>query len=598
MNSVAQLCFCNSGKKLSECCFSKNNLTIERHWCAIKSRITYEFIFTHQNNVEFEKNIIPWIGEERMLSLKKSNSTLPLFEMITDAYYFTANKREWGYFLMEKMKEIVQPRSHNIFSKWKEPIFFIGQIIGFMYEFVIVKHVMTDEIIYIQDLDIDESKLNFVIVCQLLAGANENFYTKLNTALIIDSKDRAFIDELNGLIKQSKEQGLQEFYEKHILDCLDLIFPVGESIVESEECNQIDHTEIIIQLEYELNRMGVNNEDLIIVFEKYLIEVESVQKVRTRKKQALIAGIIDFAIKYDFIPKMMTKKKLGELYNISTSTITRKSQKISLYFEEAFDFSLIEQMRQSKQRIGTDATEEEFTKWQVEKQMEKLAFTNEFDRKRMEKAVKGIPYNPQKKQLKAQKYAYEAYCARNQKRRWDLAALAYSKDPNNIDARIILSENQDIKERVQLLQSIACSDYLERTVLLKITLDYQIGEYESALETIELLPEKLLQRNKMLHYFKTVLYVLNNKFTSKQQILDQLPNQLNPMEVWLCYSIANYLKWEDAERFEIEAIALNRFVSHYLQNGKAPFGFPTNSYFENGDLNEAKIIFFLISPLF
>lgn len=598
MNSVGQLCFCNSGKKLSECCFSKNNITIERHWCAIKSRITYEFIFTHQTKGEFEKLIVPWLGESRMAALSKSKSDLPLFEMVTDAYYFTANKREWGFFLMKKMKEIVQPKSHIMLSKWKEPVFFIGQIIDFIHDFVIVKDVMNDEIVYIQNLEVDESKLHSIIVCQLLSGANPNFYTKLNTALFIDAKDLDFLEAIKQLIDQSNQTTMQDFYEQHILDCLDIILPNGESIVESEACNQIEHTESIIQLEYELNRMGVNNEDLIIVFEKYLIEVENVQRVRTRKKQALIAGIIDFAIKYDFIPKMMTKKKLGEFYEISTSTITRKSQKISLYFEEVFDFSLIEQMRQSKKRIGTDATQEEFTKWQVKKQMEKLVFTNELDRKRMEKAVQEIPYNPQKKQLKAQKYAYEAYCARNQKRRWDLAALALSKDPKNIDAQIILSENQEIPERIQLLNNLECSDYSERTVLLKITLYFQIGAYEEALKTIELLPESLLQKTKILHYFKTVLYVLFKKISTEQEIHDYLPNKLNPMEAWLCYSVAHYLKWQSEDRFEAEANSLNRFVPFYLKMGKAPFGFPTNSYFENGDLNEAKIIYFLISPLF
>jgi len=597
VNSVGQLCFCNSGKKLSECCFSKNNLTIERHWSAIKSRITYEFIFSHQTKEAFEKLISPWLGENRIAALLNSKSELPLFEMVTDAYYFTANKREWGFFLMKKMKEIVQPKSHIMLSKWKEPMFLIGQIIDFVHDFVIVKDVMNEEIVYVQNLDVDESKLNSVIVCQLLSGANPKFYTKLNTALIIDSKDFGFIDELNQMIELSNQTVLQDFYEAHILECLDLILPIGESLVESDECNQIEHTESIIQLEYELNRMGVNNEDLMIVFEKYLFEVESLQKVRTRKKQALIAGIIDFAIKYDFIPKMMTKKKLGEQYNISTSTITRKSQKISLYFEEVFDFSLIEQMRQSKKRIGTDATQEEFTKWQVEKQMEKLVFTNELDRKRMEKAVQEIPYNPQKKQLKAQKYAYEAYCARNQKRRWDLAALALSKDPKNIDARIILSENQEITERIQLLNNLACSDYLERTVLLKITLYFQIGDYQSALDTIELLPEQLLQKTKILHYFKTVLYVLFKKISKEQELLEILTNPLKPMEAWLLYAIAHYLNWEDKERFETEAKTLNRFVPFYVSMGKEPFGFPTNSYYENGDLNEAKIIYFLISPL-
>ncbi|MEG0380368.1 MAG: hypothetical protein RR603_01565, partial [Kurthia sp.] len=160
MNSVGQLCFCNSGKKLSECCFSKNNITIERHWCAIKSRITYEFIFTHQTKGEFEKLIVPWLGESRMAALSKSKSDLPLFEMVTDAYYFTANNREWGFFLMKKMKEIVQPKSHIMLSKWKEPVFFIGQIIDFIHDFVIVKDVMNDEIVYIQNLEVDESKLH------------------------------------------------------------------------------------------------------------------------------------------------------------------------------------------------------------------------------------------------------------------------------------------------------------------------------------------------------------------------------------------------------------------------------------------------------
>ncbi|MEG0381083.1 MAG: hypothetical protein RR603_05220, partial [Kurthia sp.] len=448
------------------------------------------FISEHPTDKEIEW-MQQWVGAEKMTQYEHGMDAVTLQHLLTDAYFFTYNKKEWGYFLIEKMKEIVQPRTHHILTGWQNPIFFIGTVVEIMDDFVVAEHFWTGETILIADVEIEDQIVNDLLLGHIVPGVAEPYYYLLSSAIILEQGHSEVLDNWKVQYEQSDYEQYSDYFEENILDCLvDLL---GVKTISNSEIRDVDMDalQLIVNLDILLIDLDVKNDRLSFVFFNYLMDYGISR--RMRKKEVLIAAIIDFGMRYDFMPRVITQRALAQLFQVSTSSINRYSKNISYYFDQDFDTNVFEKLRQPLYHIGTDARAEEYKQWQLNKHFEKMVFTNPVDKKRMEKKLDGVPFKPLSDPDNAQKYAYEAFLANDVESRQHYASLAMTFDVTNIDANIIRSEAMNFEERVVFLSGLLLTDdrninLSNRHILLMSALLFENGQYDKAqalLESIE-----------------------------------------------------------------------------------------------------------------
>lgn len=589
-----QQCPCNSGKKIKDCCFTKKNVMLEKHWTNIKGRILQTFISEHPTEVEID-TIHQWVGAEKMERFEERMDAATLQHLLIDAYFFTENRQQWGYHLIKSMKEIVQPRTHAILTSWQKPYYFMGEVLQTFEEFVITKHIWTDEIVYLADVDVEDPIQGDILMGHIVPGVNASFYNLLSSAIVLDREQSHALDEWYIRFKEKDNNNLEDFFQNELLNCLFAL--VAETTVSNNQDSNIDleALQLIINLDVLLIDLDIKSDRLTLIFFNYLMEYISSMKVR--KKAALVGAILDFGVRYDFIPKTITQKKLAELLDVSPSTIARHSRKIGLYFDQDFDVRMLEKIRQPVYRIGTDPDEEEFILWQTERNLEKMIFTTVLEKKRMEKKLLGMSFKPITQEDKAQKYAYEAYLAESIEKRYELAKLAYMHDAKNLDANLILNENQDIEQRLEILQRkdlhAVGSIAKDRLFTLKIVLLYSLGNFEEAYELVKEIPTTVLTENNSVNYLYCLLHFMFGNDYPIHQFLNT-NSEDSAVTKWLLWLVAFKSEDENADSLHIEAIQSNPFVQKYIELNIKPTDFPRNQTCTKGDPNEAKIIHLLV----
>lgn len=596
MELTGESCPCESGKLMKDCCFSKKATTLERHWTTIKIRMLQTFVAIHPTNEEKEE-IKNWVQIENLKTFTNQMDQLTANHLLADLYFFTKNREQWIFHLMQSMKEIIQPRAHTILTSWQKPYYFIGEIIGDFEEFLILRHIWTKEIIYLSDTEIEDKSPGDIILGHIIPGANEHFYNLLSSAIVVDYSQRNALDEWWYAFESSEFENLEDFYEEELLRCLITLMTEVPFIEEVEKPPNLDILKLIISLDMHLLNFKVSSDRLSFVFFNYIIQNGAFLKVR--KQHALVAAAVDFGMKNDFITKVITQKKLSELFDISKATIANYSRKISLYYDEEFDTNMFDKIRQPQNRIGTDATEDEYKSWQLERHLEKMVFTNNFEQKRMEKKLASLIFRPIRAEDKAQKYAYEAYLSENKEKREELAKQAYMNDPTNIDANLLLHEGDNLEQRLEILNNksyyVRSSKSSIRLIYLQVTILYHLQRFDEALQLIETLSENEIYEHSILKYLHPLLQMLNGDLSGVSKImLNEQEEQ--PMKSWLLWALSTCTGDILIDPIRMNAIQSNPFVQKYIELSIKPYEFPAKLSYSYGDPNEAKIIHFMIYP--
>lgn len=599
MKKFDRFCPCQSGLKASECCFTKKKITKEIHWASIKARVVKNFIAEHPTEGEVVK-IQQWVGTSRMTEFEKGMEPDTLQLVLIDAYFFTYNTKEWGYFLIKMMKEIVQPQTHQILSAWQQPTYFVGRVLDIVDGFVIAEHYWTKEIVILVDVEIEDDIMNDFILCHIVPGYNERYYYLLSSAIILEKNHVAILEKWQQEFEASEYEQYTTFVNAYLLTCFEDL--LGLKTITNSEIRDLDldALQLIVDLDLLLLDLDVKNDRLAFVFFNYLMDHGMPR--RLRNKDVLLGAIIDFGIRYDLLAKVITQKKLAELTKVSTSSIRRHSKKIAYYFEQDFDAHVFEKLRQPNYQIGTDARIEDYKEWQMTKHFEKMIFTNALDKKRMEKKMIGIPFKPISPQDNAQKYAYEAFLAETIEARQDFAKLSIMFDVTNEDAHIIQSERLTPAERLPVIQKLfvdnkQLSDLKNRNILLLVQLYFSQLQYEAAwilLSSVE--RHKRLQMKELEYFFIIMALYMKEE---EQVIFEKVGKKLSEDGImpWMKWMHAHVIGQEDEQQLLAEAIQSNPFVQKYIELGVAPAEYPTHKTCVKGDPGEAKIIHFILYPL-
>lgn len=589
-------CLCGSGNVIKDCCFSQKKITLEQHWTAIKGRVLQTFLAEHPTSAEKEA-IKQWIQPDTLDIFANQMDQITLNHLLADIYFFTKNREQWSYHLMKCMKEIVQPRTHTILTSWQKPYYFIGEIIDSYDEYLILKHIWTEEIIYLADSEMDDEIVGNILLGHIIPGVNEHFYNLLSSAIVIDGSESEALDGWRDTFNQSGYEDLETFYENELIHCLiRLMTDVGFYEKEGKIPN-LDILQLIMSLDMQLLKLELSSDRLPVIFFTYLVKKGALLNIR--KQQALVAAILDFGMRNDFIPKVMTQRELSHVFEVSTATIINYSRKIALYYDEEFDRDMFEKVRQPIESIGTDATKEEYIKWQVERHLEKMSFTNAFERKRMEKKLTTIPFRPVKSTDKAQKYAYEAYLSENKERRLELAKLAYMNDMGNLDANLLLLETASLEERLALLETADFQKYSQekviRLVYLQVVILYSLQRFDEALRVLEQLSMEEITTHNMLRYLYPMLCMARNDLGAVSKILlDETED--SPFKSWILWALSIYTGQQSQDTIFFNAVQWNPFVQKYIEMGLEPNEFPSKLSCSYGNPSEAKIIYFVIYP--
>lgn len=592
-------CPCMSGKKAFDCCFAKNKVTKENHWASIKARLVQNFIAEHPTDEEVV-SLQQWVGTSRLAEFEEGMDAITVQHLLTDAYFFTNHTKEWGYFLIQNMKEIIQPKTHQILSSWQQPLFFVGKVLEIIDGFVIAEHYYTKEVIIIVDVEIEDDIIEDFIICHIVPGIHQRYYYLLSSAIILEKNHGQVIAKWRQRFEEANFEQHSLFFKEHILDCFSDL--VGLKTISNSEVRDLDlgALYLIVSLDELLIDLDVKNDRLAFVFFNYLMDNGLSQ--RLRKKEGLLAAIIDFGIRYDFLPRIITQRKLAEMMNVSTSSVRRYSNKIAYYFEQDFDDNVFEKLRQPSYQIGTDANMDDYKEWQLQKHFEKMIFTNDVDRKRMEKKLEGIPFKPITNKDNAQKYAFEAYIADADDDRQRLAQLAINFDSLNKDACIIQSEvlpkNQRLDVLLEMLVRNQSVSHLEnRKIVLLLQLFFTQQKYDSAWQLLQEIPVTKRQQSKELHYFYMTLCIYFEKIDD--ELLSIIDNKYveDGMMAWLKWIMAKMKKHINEEQLHSDAVNCNPFVQKYMELDIAPYDYPTHKTCVKGDPGEAKFVHFVLFPL-
>ncbi|WP_243840637.1 tetratricopeptide repeat protein [Paenisporosarcina antarctica] len=569
------------------------------------TRISNSFIadgLSSREYRELDTRIGKWNLELRDLFEEELIEILAL-----ESFYYIERAEFWINYLKKQIAK--QPRKQviDVLTLWQQPFLLFGQITQELENELIVKDDLRD-ISYAIPGKITESHLGEWMLGIVLPDSRrgEHGLTGTDGIMFIHNDSSGIVARIRDTLKSS---------DKDVLDVYRL-FGQMEKVYDFTTFQQQ-----VVDLTQQYLADHSYEEDIVLpMLTGFLLNNE----VNAKKPSAVAAGVIQVAHDFELIGSAYsTLKEIGAYFNVSSATVSKYRDQVGDFVMSKIEHSKEENSEQIASPelsvdIGTDPRGTERFMWEMVKRTQQQSFETAESLNAFLSGKMNEEYQPVNKEEQAQLFCYKAYEAETEELRVQLANEAADKNSNIADVHLLLAEQSThkiIKEN-HYLKAIRSSienvdftidqawNYVLNRPYLRALFTYGAwliteNRHTDALKQFSHIFEINPQDHQGVRWLLVVTYMHLGFYEEADQVLNQL-NSDNHQAIFFYLELVMDRKELDLAINHVDMShgeKLNKHVIAMVAEGKDPGAFPRSLTIQAGSMDEAKLIYWMISGL-
>lgn len=599
-------CPCGSGKKYKKCCGKEQVVDLQEVITSELERIMEGFVeegVEPADYFELEQRIRKW---QQALSDTLDEDFLELAAF--ESYLFIDHADAWKNYLARQRKHQKRQRILDVLKSWEQPFILLGKIKGSENEKLIIHDAVTNEQYLFPD-----------------SGEAKPGEWVFGIVMRNPPQDKAELQPTLGIIfipeyQQAVAEELQSKLESGVTDSLELYKTFAEKSVRPSLPEF--EARVLEQVERFVNEFGLNSTLLGNITFTFLMEVP----LTARKPEGVAAGILQALNDFGVLGNLyVTQKNLAAYFGTSTASLSKYRELTESYLmdkvqgmaEELGDADM--DLPQILISIGTDPRITERGLWQMVMRTSHSEAASLEELERMTRDTMNDPYTPVDDDEAAQLMSYQAYNSQNEKERQQLAKKAFTLDPENMDANLLMAEItlNSTDKRLHYLKAIESGyqnfdpevdpdsawGYVLNRPLLRALFSYGAWlmaqkEYAAAIEPLEKLLELNPTDQQGARWLLASAYIRAGEWDKAEDFMVEFPPSGYDALDFYFDSIMDMhdetLSGSELKSLKSEAKEWNRHVAALINKGKDPGEFPRFLSLQSGNEDEAKLIYWLI----
>lgn len=636
-------CPCGSGKKYKKCHGKEQVVDMHALIDAEIKQVMEGFL---------EEGLEPKDFHEVHTRVKRWHAVLsPLFERnliesaAFESFLYIERKEIWQHYLDRQLKKQKRGQVLDVLKAYREPFFLLAEVAGQKGKDLTVIDKVSGKTHRLQaDKRYPIGDWVFGIVMEE-PRAGEGGIEAMDSFLTISS----FQDDLIGALLEELED-----FKGDSLKLYQLFKELNKEPVLTVFQEQAMALVLEFVGEFQLD------ENLIEPMAKAFLLREP---LNAKKPEALAAGMLQALNDHGlFKAHYMTQSSLSKRFGVSTATLGKYRDKMEQFLQEIIEEAALEkpelpnllemmdrldtmdlsEMQEMMdvldtgdmpdlfefegmddspytvvEEMGTDPGIIEQKLWGTVKRVKHSPHHSQKELNKLIQKYKDLEYEPVNGSEAAQKLCYEAYKAANDSKRYELAKKAFGRDPKNVDANLLMAEQEldSLQKKTHYLQAINTGyrnfdsgfenawEFVLNRPLLRALFAYGAwlmaqGEYKEAIEQFE----EILERNSADHqgakWLLASTYIQAGEWEKADLLLMEFPGDDNETVKHYFDCILDIHEGDIDEEYIREmnedSKRLNRYVNKFLIEGKNPGAFPRKLLLAPGSEDEAKLVYWLI----
>lgn len=318
-------CICSSGKKYKKCCEREQEISIEEVRTEELDRVLQTFYDEYP-----ERKDLPDLLA--VMNDWKSKLDKYLFEEMIEAiaideFFFHTKPDIWLKYIEKQQKKAVRPAVEKVLGQWKRPSSMVAKVINIEEQFMLVKNIFTNEMIYLKRESEKPVPLGVHVFCFTLPDVSlkENYHLAISSLIFIPTDHSEVVTSFAKSMVEKTQEDPSDFLQKHLIDFWNLL---GENGYNGGEFTEFEES-ILLDIMGRLENHNRNPKPLLTIIEDYLVT----NQPNARKEAAVAAGAIRFGQEHKlFEGPYWSIKEIAEWYEVSTHSLNKYYKDINEFY--------------------------------------------------------------------------------------------------------------------------------------------------------------------------------------------------------------------------------------------------------------------------
>jgi hypothetical protein len=318
-------CPCGSGKKYKKCCERKEAVSIEEVRSEELDRVLQTFYDEYPERKDLP-DLLTVINEWKS-KLDKYLHEEMIEAIAIDEFFFHTKPEIWLKYIEKQQKKSVRPAVENVLEQWKTPTVIVAEVMNIEEQFLLVKNIFTNEMLYLKRESEKPVPLGVHVFCFTLPDVSlkENHHLAISSLIFIPTDHSEVVTSFAKSINEKTQENPSVFLQKHHVDFWERL---GENGYSGGEFTEFE-AGILIDIMERLENQNRNPKPLLTIIEDYLVT----NQPNARKEAAVAAGAIRFGQEHElFEGPYWSIKEIAEWYEVSTHSLNKYYKDINEFY--------------------------------------------------------------------------------------------------------------------------------------------------------------------------------------------------------------------------------------------------------------------------
>lgn len=327
-------CPCGSGKKYKKCHGKQQSVSINDLVNDELFKVRQQFFSENPNQAQLPD--FRELQQEWQPRLMESMAENDAQAFVIENFLFMKKPELWQEFLVKHIELAPRPTTKEVLESWKNVRVFLGQFIKGDEAAAQFKDAFTGDIYKMTDQPPTDMQDGQGLLAILLPDARigEEGALFLNGYLTVVGDFNPFFEQLKAKMAAENATDGNQYVHDHYLEVVENIVKYSTGTVDESIELSPEHNSVMVELGKHIEQADFDAEtvdNVTSILNSYLVS----QQPTVQKPEALVAGYWRFLQDHELIQgPMLAPKELSEKFNVSSSTILKRSKEFGSYFEE------------------------------------------------------------------------------------------------------------------------------------------------------------------------------------------------------------------------------------------------------------------------
>lgn len=327
-------CPCGSGKKYKKCHGKEQSVSIND--LVNDELFKVRQLFFSENPNQEQLADFRELQQEWQPRLMKTMAENDAQAFVIENFLFMKKPELWQEHLDKQIEQSQRPTTQEVLKDWNDVKVFVGQYVKGDESSAQFKDAFTGDTYTMADqppTDMEDGQgLLAILLPDTRVGEEGALF--LNGYLTIVGEFAPFFEQLKADMAKENATDGEQYVRDHYLAVVESIVKYSTGTVDESIDLSPEHQSVMDELKKHVQEADFDAEtvdNVTSIMNSYLVS----QKPSVQKPEAIVAGYWRFLQDHELIKgPMLAPKQLSEKFDVSSSTILKRSKEFGSYFEE------------------------------------------------------------------------------------------------------------------------------------------------------------------------------------------------------------------------------------------------------------------------